>query len=389
MARLFLLVFFGILLSYTNGMHTLKLHKLKKTARTIIKEMAPDTLKELTSYGGNDGSLNGEPLHNYMDAQYYGEITLGSPPQHFQVVFDTGSSNLWVPSAKCPLTDIACLLHNKYHSEKSTAYQANGTKFAIRYGSGSCSGFFSSDMLNVSGVAVRQTFAEVTHEPGIAFLAAKFDGILGMGYSTISIGGVDTPFNNMIKQKVVEAPVFAFWLNRDPTAQDGGELTLGGVNKAHYEGDFTYAPITEKGYWQFQMDSITVGNASLFCANGCHAIADTGTSLLAGPSEEVTALNYKLGGTPIVGGEFTIDCADIPKLPDVVFRISGKEFVLTGKDYVLEVSQMGQSQCILGFLGLDVPPPRGPLWILGDIFLGPYYTVFDAGQDRLGFARAT
>lgn len=126
---------------------------------------------------------------------------------------------------------------------------------------------------------------------------------------------------------------------RDPAAAQGGELILGGSDPAHFRGNLTYVPLRSATYWRFRMDGVAAAGRA-FCGSGCDAIADTGTSLVAGPSEDIRALNEALGATPLAFGQYAVDCALVPRLPRVSFTVGGQTFELEGADYVLRVSAL-------------------------------------------------
>ncbi|KAL5501961.1 hypothetical protein EMCRGX_G008646 [Ephydatia muelleri] len=338
-------------------------------------------------YASGDFADAPEPLTDYLDLQYFGNITIGTPPQNFSVIFDTGSSNLWVPSSECPVSDKACDNHNRYYHNESSSYVSNGEKFSIQYGSGACAGFLSQDSVTIAGLtATNQIFGEVTKLPDKDFFDDRFDGILGMAWPAIAVDNVAPVFNTLVTLGVVTKPVFGFYLDRNEKGKLGGELLLGGTDPAHYVGELGYVSLSQQTYWQFPMDSVAVPDVPL-CSGGCQAIADTGTSLIIGPPLEVSKLNQAVGAQCDSQGNCVLDCGKISQLPPVTFTIGGAPYVLYGPDYSVNITDQGQTMCLSGFQGVDLSQ-AGIDWILGDVFIGIYYTEFDVGNKRIGFARA-
>lgn len=319
-------------------------------------------------------------IHDYQNAQYYGPITVGTPPQQFNVIFDTGSSNLWVPSKQCR----NCGFHPKYDSSSSSTYAKNGTVFNIQYGSGPVSGFLSADSVSVGTASAKsQTFAEITNTKGLGlgYKLGKFDGILGLGYGTISEDKIPTVIHNLKAQGAIDEAIVGFYLSSSGSAN--GEMTVGGVDKTKFTGLPAYVPVVREGYWQVALDSFNINGASVTAVKS--AILDTGTSLLAGPVAEVKKIAATLGAKSVFinPNEFTIDCSKISTLPTLDFKLGDNTYSLEGKDYVISA---GQGVCLLGMTGIDVPAPMGPLWILGDVFIRKYYTIFDMEKNQVGFA---
>ncbi|KAK3672172.1 aspartic proteinase precursor [Recurvomyces mirabilis] len=320
-------------------------------------------------------------VSNFLNAQYFSEIQIGTPPQDFKVVLDTGSSNLWVPSQDCG--SIACYLHSKYDHGSSSTYKKNGSDFEIRYGSGELAGYVSQDTVQIGDLRIKnQSFAEATSEPGLAFAFGRFDGIMGLGYDTISVNHITPPFYNMIDQGLLDEKVFAFYLSSTDNG-DESEAIFGGINEDHYTGKMTKIPLRRKAYWEVDLDAITFGDQTAeIDATG--AILDTGTSLIALPSTLAELLNKEIGAKKGYNGQYTIECDERDSLPDLTFTLTGHNFTIGPHDYILEV----QGSCISSFMGFDIPEPAGPLAILGDAFLRQWYSVYDLENNAVGLAKA-
>ncbi|KAF9055316.1 endopeptidase [Hymenopellis radicata] len=371
------------------GMHRMKLQKIPPSTRNpeleslylAKKYAAPSqSLPPLMGAGGVGRHFDAPPrgaetakgdhnlpLTNFMNAQYYTEIQLGTPPQSFKVILDTGSSNLWVPSSQC--TSVACILHTKYDGSASSTYKANGSTFEIHYGSGSMEGFVSTDTLTMGDLTItQQDFAEATKEPGLAFAFGKFDGILGLAYDTIS--------------KMLDSPVFTFRVGS--SEDDGGEATFGGIDEDAFTGQIKYAPVRRKAYWEVELSKVAFGDDVLELENTGAAI-DTGTSLIALPTDMAEMLNTQIGAKKSWNGQYQVDCAKVPSLPDLTFTFGSEDYTLKGTDYILEV----QGTCISAFTPFDINLPHGgSIWVIGDVFLRRYYTVYDLGKKAVGFAKS-
>ncbi|KAJ6493164.1 aspartic peptidase domain-containing protein [Mycena sanguinolenta] len=327
-----------------------------------------------------DQGGHGVPLTNFINTQYYAEVQMGTPPQTFKVLLDTSSSNVWVPSTGC--TSISCILHPKYTSSKSASYKANGSTIAIEYkGLGSIEGFVSNDVLAIGGLKIHnQDFVEATKENGLALAFATFDGIFGLAYNTISVNRIVPPFYNMIAQGLIDKPVFSIRLGSE--SDDGGEVTFGGIDEEAYIGTIQYFPVRRLGYWEVELDAVTFDGEDLDLEN-TGAVIDTSTSFIVMPTDIAEMINALIGARKSWNGQYVVDCDRIPALPVVSFTFRGKRFPLESRDYILDV----QGTCISTFKGQDIDV-GGSLWLIGDVFLRKYFTVYDLGRNAVGFATA-
>ncbi|KAH7919102.1 acid protease [Leucogyrophana mollusca] len=306
-----------------------------------------------------------------------GLISIGTPPQMFTVDFDTSRSDLFIPGANC---DSTCSGHNAYQPSLSSTSVDLGKTFEFSYKDGTnVSGQQYTDTITIAGLkATGQTLGAAT-QYATRFQSSRFpaDGLMGMGFESVSEYNADPVFQTLVAQGQTEEPVFAFKF-----ATVGSELYLGGTNPDLYTGNFTYINIATESRWEIYLDVVS-GNDKRVATN-LTAILDTGINIIVGDNVNVAALYKAVGGEEALAtaglpsGYYTFPCDAVP---EVALTFGGKSFPISPDTFNLGPVSAGSPSCVGGIVGQDIP-----LWVIGDVFLANVYTAFDVGKSRIGFA---
>ncbi|KAJ3321786.1 hypothetical protein HDV06_003935 [Boothiomyces sp. JEL0866] len=320
-------------------------------------------------------------LQNGFDYIYLIQLSVGDG-QVFNVAVDTGSSDVWVRGDKVDLTD------NLITSENLS--------FQKSYYGLSVSGNVYGSKVQVGGGTVNKMSIGVSTNSAYTGPLQNIDGLLGLGFSGIS--AISKPDSNFMDQ--LGANVAGIFLsNLDES--NPGELTLGGTDSSKYAGSFSYFPINSQTLWQIDATGMTFsvngGTAHDACGSFSNTLIDSGAPYIYmddSPSDSLAAAlgasAYNPNPGPFQHGSYAIPCSAMSSGPPLKFTLKGVGFTLKASDYVLYATP-DKTSCVLAInrassFGTDLLDKNAI--IIGNVFQRAYYTVYDRGQKRIGFAPA-
>jgi len=334
-----------------------------------------------------------------MKTEYIGSIGVGTNKEgHAQfeakVVFDTGSTNLWVASVLCK--EFPCnsdRAHEFYDPEMSLtqeSYTGEQGDIDIMFGTGELRGPIHIDTYRVGPMLVKQQpFAMIREMTGEVFSSFPFEGILGLGFKSLSFNGIEPFFERVINQRVLTNNEFAFYFNVD--SDQPSVLLWGGIDKDLFHGPIRMFPVVQPHYWALELLDFKLGNTSLRETGMLgdpvkRLIVDSGTTYFTAPQSM-----HELLITMIPEAS----CEKVDSYPPLTYVLKGAD----GQTYELVVSQEtymigGYSDsCRPAFMALDVYQEYGPAMLLGEVFMRHFFTVFSRGDGdvanaKIGFAPA-
>ncbi|KAJ3227599.1 Vacuolar protease A [Chytriomyces hyalinus] len=406
------------------------LRNFNRFAANPAFKMGADVGRNLNRIAG----ANAMAVMNHYDQAYYANISFGTPPQETVVQIDTGSAAFWIGSKSCNDAKNCNDLY-PFDSAKSSTYMnvSSGKPSNVTYGAGSIGGVMSSDVMNWGSFTIpKQQFILVDYEDPTIFYQQNgtVSGLVGFAYQgglqpTVSaMGYYETPIYSMVRLGMISQPLFSIWLNGSTTGgiqtMNGGEVIIGGVDSARYNGDIMYYPIvnvSKSYFWMVEITNVQIVGTldatkptaplsiSPLNLTTTYGLMDSGTSLITIDPNFYTlqllpTLQKKSVGKPVAlttdlnTGYTRVACTDAQRLPSIALTFGGKgvsgsqpSFEITWQDYVLSDAQ----GCYLGFQAMNMKNTGegNPVWIFGDVFLRKVFTVYDFGNGgRVGLAYA-
>ncbi len=383
-------------------------HSLIETSNTVVSQTALSSLSAHHSRAKRGHAYDIEPhgtipLTNLRDSQYVGPVGVGtnrtqSPQAYVNVVFDTGSTNLWVSSSKCH--DYVCRDRHKYDNSESVSYSeppSDAQPLDITFGTGELSGPQAVDSLSVGPYVVHnQTFAMIEHEIGSIFSQIPFEGILGLAFPSMAADNHTPFFDNVMEQNVLSGQnEFSFFFTKLP--DQASAIFFGGVDSRFFKGRIRMFPVVQPHYWAIELVDFLIGEKSFavddtpryfdFSTDPSQSnnkritklIVDTGTTYFTAPTGLTSKILYLLPGTR---------CSEVHKYPNLTYKLVDEDrvpFDLVVPPSVYMVTDDGE-WCEPAFMAIDVPSQYGPAFLLGEVFMRHWHTTFDRGDGSEGSA---
>ncbi|KAG0349139.1 hypothetical protein BG005_011129, partial [Podila minutissima] len=311
------------------------------------------------------------------DVEYYGIVGIGTPPQHFKLDMDTGSSDLWIPSMKC--THSKCTMHSRFDPSMSSTVTELKTPWKIAYGDGSTvSGHLAIDRLEFSEIVVPNQLIGLADKESLSFLDDVVDGVFGLGFPSLSALVLDdrdavrakvqgggsignTVLESIMNHELIPAPVFGVWLGggegQGSDANGGdGEVVFGSIDSARFEGEMTFLPITHSKFWQVPVEGLQLDGEDLDVQG--EAIIDTGTTLLVFPMAQAKKINKAIGATSDPWQGYILPC-DSNKEGTLDFVMGGRTFEVRKRDLVREKVKGRKGWCYSAVLTGEIQRAEG------------------------------
>lgn len=208
------------------------------------------------------------------------------------------------------------------------------------------------------------------------------DGILGLGYASISRNLIPTPIDLLKKSGAIKKRIVGFSMTKN--GSKGSFMSVGDIDQAEMTDKYKHLywhKVPQQAYWSVQMTKLSwssSASANMMINGSMKAIVDSGTSAivmdpafwtyLTGLS--VNAINFGVG----------YKCSQIrAEFGDLCIWISQVKYCITAHDLFIE-TQAGY--CIFGVQIGSIGNGIG--MILGDTFMKQYYTIFDMEENRVG-----